>query len=191
MSDKVRRLTSLCAMAFAMHLLAVGAQAQEPDTDRRAMPSPNRTALKSVTPEEFAKQAAVIGKAEIELGQLAMQRTTDTDVRRFAQKMVKDHAAADAKLKKIAAQENLTLPQSLDAEHQAVKQKLSGLSGDAFDAEYKKVMAKGHDKAVALFQSAAQTPQMPDDLKEFAASTLPTLEQHKDMAHSLHADQGA
>jgi predicted outer membrane protein len=47
-------------------------------------------------------------------------------------------------------------------------------------------MAKGHDKAVALFESASQQPQMPEDLKQFAASTLPTLEQHKDMAHSLH-----
>jgi hypothetical protein len=27
---------------------------------------------------------------------------------------------------------------------------------------------------------------MPEDLKQFAASTLPTLEQHKEMAHSLH-----
>jgi hypothetical protein len=35
-------------------------------------------------------------------------------------------------------------------------------------------MARGHDKAVALFQSDSRQPQMPADLKQFAASTLPT-----------------
>ena len=103
--------------------------------------------------------------------------------------MVKDHKAADAKLKKIAAQGNLQLPQSLDAEHEAVKQKLSGLQGDAFDREYAKEMAKGHGKAVALFEAASQAPQMPAELKEFAASTLPTLKEHDKLAHSLNADE--
>ena len=46
-------------------------------------------------------------------------------------------------------------------------------------------MAKGHDKAVALFEAASQAPQMPAQLKEFAAATLPTLKEHDEMAHAL------
>jgi putative membrane protein len=142
---------------------------------------------RTVSPQSFATQVAVIGKAEIELGQLAMQNSQDPNVRAYAQRMVKDHQAADAKLRQIAAQENLKLPQSLDAEHQALKAKLSELQGEAFDREYAKAMAKGHDKAVALFESASQAPQMTSELKEFAAATLPTLKQHMEMAHELHA----
>jgi putative membrane protein len=142
--------------------------------------------MKSVTPESFASQAAIIGKAEIELGQMAIKNTQDEKVRSYAERMVKDHSAADKKLKAIAAKENLQLPQSLDKEHESLKTKLQGLKGAEFDREYLKAMANGHDKAVALFESASQQPQMPEDLKQFAASTLPTLEQHKDMAHSLH-----
>jgi putative membrane protein len=142
--------------------------------------------MKSVTPESFASQAAIIGKAEIELGQLALKNTQDEKVRSYAERMVKDHSAADKKLKAIAAKENLQLPQSLDPEHQALKSKLQNLKGEDFDRAYVQAMAKGHDKAVALFESASQQSQMPSELKEFAASTLPTLEQHKDMAHSLH-----
>ena len=100
--------------------------------------------------------------------------------------MVKDHSAADKKLQAIAAKENLQLPKSLDSEHEALKSKLQSMKGADFDRAYVQAMAKGHDKAVALFESASQQPQMPEDLKQFAASTLPTLEQHKDMAHSLH-----
>jgi putative membrane protein len=199
MSDNTARWMSTRALAIGLLLAALGAQAQTPDeskqkmpaetTDRTAMPAPDRTAMKNVTPEEFAQKAAVIGKAEIQLGQLAMQRSEDADVRRYAERMVKDHSAADAKLKQIAAKDNLQLPQALDPEHEAAKQKLSSLKGEAFDREYAKTMAKGHDKAVALFESASQSSQMPADLKQFAASTLPTLEQHKEMAHSLHGDQ--
>lgn len=142
--------------------------------------------MKSVTPESFASQAAIIGKAEIELGQMALKNTQDEKVRSYAERMVKDHSAADKKLQAIAAKENLQLPTSLDKEHQALKTKLQGLKGEDFDRAYVQAMANGHDKAVALFESASQQPQMPEDLKQFAASTLPTLEQHKDMAHSLH-----
>ena len=145
---------------------------------------------KSVTPESFASQAAVIGKAEIELGQMALKNSKNGDVRKYAERMVKDHGAADQKLKAIAAKENLQLPQSLDPEHQSLKTKLQGLTGEEFDREYVKAMANGHEKAVALFESASQQSQMPADLKQFAASTLPTLEQHKEMAHSLHEKEG-
>jgi putative membrane protein len=141
---------------------------------------------KSVTPQSFASQAAIIGKAEIELGQLALKNTQDNEVRTYAERMVKDHSAADKKLKAIAAKENLQLPQSLDKEHESLKTKLQGLKGKDFDREYVSAMAKGHDKAVALFESASQQPQMSGELKQFAASTLPTLEEHKEMAHSLH-----
>lgn len=141
---------------------------------------------KSVTPESFASQAAIIGKAEIELGQIALKNTQDEGVRKYAERMVKDHGAADKKLKAIAAKENLQLPQSLDAEHESLKTKLQGLKGADFDRAYINAMAKGHDKAVALFESVSQQPQMSGELKQFAASTLPTLEQHQEMAHSLH-----
>ncbi len=153
--------------------------------------SMDHSKMKPVTPQSFATQAAVIGKAEIELAQVALQNTKNEEIRIFAERMVKDHTAADQKLKKIAAKENLQLPQSLDAEHKAMKQKLSGLQGDAFDREYKKHMKMGHDKAVALFESASQTQQMPSDLKAFAASTLPTLEKHKQMAKALDTKEGA
>src|SRR4030095_4065302 len=44
---------------------------------------------KAVTPESFASQAAIIGKAEIELGQLAIKNTQDEKVRSYAERMVK------------------------------------------------------------------------------------------------------
>lgn len=142
-----------------------------------------------LTAQSFATKAATIGKAEIELGQLATRNSEDKNVQKFGQQMVKDHTAADAKLKSIASQENLVLPTDLDAEHKAVKQRLSALKGDAFDAAYGAEMAKGHDKAVALFESASKSTTLPEELRQFAASTLPTLRAHQEQAHSLHGEE--
>src|SRR5262245_60130164 len=97
--------------------------------------------MKSVTPESFATQAAVIGKAEIELGQIALKNTQDADVRNYAERMVKDHTAAAKKLQAIAAKENLQLPQSLDKEHESLKTKLQSLKGEDFDRAYAQAMA--------------------------------------------------
>jgi putative membrane protein len=144
--------------------------------------------MKDVTPQSFASQAAALNKAEIELSQLALKNTKNEETRIFAERMIKDHTAASEKLKKIAQQQNISLPESLDAEHKATKQKLSSLQGEAFNREYRKEMAKGHDKAVALFESASQNKQMPEELREFAASTLRTLEDHQEDAHDMHKE---
>ena len=144
-----------------------------------------------VTAQSFATKAATTDMAEIELAQLAMTNSQDEAVKKFAAQMVKDHTATSAKLKSIAAKDNLALPTALDAEHAAVKTKLSGLKGQDFDRAYGMEMAKGHDKAVALFESASQTPAVTGDLKQFATATLPKLREHKGMAHDLHGKEGA
>jgi putative membrane protein len=201
MSRNVR--CRLCpAILIALQAIACAALAQTDEsrptqsTLDRGTP-PDRTRMtqtplsRTLTPQSFATQAATIGKAEIELGQLAIQQTQNPRVREYAQRMVNDHQTADARLQQIAGDEKLELPQSLDAEHLALKAKLSELEGAAFDREYAKAMAKEHDRAVALFESASQAPHMTAQLKEFAAATLPMLKQHMEMAHALHSKEGA
>ena len=199
MSENVLR-GLLSAALIASQAFAATALAQQTDESRPRQSTIDRgtgvdmtrktnAMSKTVSPQYFASQAAVIGKAEIELGQLAVQNSQDDDVREYAQRMVKDHEAAAAKLEKVAKQTNLILPEAVDAEHEALKQKLSGLQGAAFDREYSKAMAKGHDQAVALFEAASQAPQMPAELKEFAAATLPTLKEHGEMSRTLYADE--
>jgi putative membrane protein len=151
----------------------------------------DRGATMPVTSQSFVTQAATTDMAEIELAQLALKNSQDAEVKKFADQMVKDHTASSTKLKGIANKENLTLPTSLDPEHTAVKAKLAALKGKDFDEAYGKEMAKGHDKAVALFESASKTTEVAPDLKQFAASTLPTLREHKGMAHDLHGNEGA
>jgi putative membrane protein len=121
----------------------------------------------------------------VEFGNLALDRAQSPQVRQYAQKMISDHSTQAKMLIKVAEQHQITLPNELDAQHQALKQKLSALRGAPFDEAYAKAMASGHDDAVALFESASQAPQLPAQLKEFAAANLRTLKEHRDMADAL------
>lgn len=60
---------------------------------------------------------------------------------------------------------------------QATKDRLSKLSGDAFDKAYMADMVKDHKSDVAAFRNESKTGKDPQ-VRSFAADTLPTLEDH-------------
>jgi putative membrane protein len=121
------------------------------------------------------KKAADGGKAEVELGELAVQKASSSDVKSFGQKMIDDHGKANDQLKQLAAEKHVDLPQEPGAKHKATKAKLEQLSGADFDLAYVAEMVKDHKKGVAEFQRESKTAK-DDDLKNFAAQTLPTLQ---------------
>jgi putative membrane protein len=143
---------------------------------------------KGATPETFVKTAAEDGMAEVDLAKLALKKSSNNDVKQFAQKMEQDHEQANQELAGIAKSKGLTLPHKPDAQHEALLKSLSAKSGAAFDREYADHMAKAHTKAIALFKAASQSSDA--DLAAFAQKTLPTLQEHKQLADNLKASVG-
>ena len=138
--------------------------------------------------QKFAEKAAQGGKAEVELGQLAVQKASDEKVKQFGQKMVDDHSKANQQLQQIAEQEHITLPTSMDSEAQQEQQRLSKLSGAEFDKAYMRYQLKDHQKDVAEFQKEATAGKDPG-IKNFAQSTLPTLQEHLKLAEQITPKQ--
>jgi putative membrane protein len=134
---------------------------------------------------KFAMAAAVGGMEEVQLGQIAAQKGASEEVRQFGQHMVDDHTKANQDLMQVASSKSWTLPTALDAKHQADVQKLSAMSGDAFDREYVKMMVKDHKKDVAEFQKES-TRGADTDVKSFATRTLPTLQEHLQMIQRIN-----
>jgi putative membrane protein len=132
----------------------------------------------------FMMKAAQGGIAEVELGQIAAQKATDPQVKEFAQRMVDDHSKANDKLKQVASSKNVVLPNDLPSDAKREADKLSKLSGTQFDKEYMKDMLSDHKKDVSLFRSTAKSAK-DSDVKQFASETLPTIEQHLQMAQSI------
>jgi putative membrane protein len=137
----------------------------------------------------FAREAAVGGMAEVELGRLAADKASSADVKQFGQRMVDDHGKANDELKSWASQKSLTLPTELDAKHKATRDRLAKLSGAAFDRAYMHEMVSDHDKDVQEFKHASKTTA-DADLKAWAGKTLPTLEEHQKMAHDINSKVG-
>lgn len=152
---------------------------QTPSQSPRTQPSePAKTAQSSAaSDQQFVKNVAADNMAEVELGKLAAQKASREDVKKFAQTMVDDHSKANDELKTLAGSKNITLAQSVDASHQAVHDRLSKLSGAAFDRDYVREMLNGHRKAVAAFKSEA-TSGKDAEIKAWASKTQPTIEAH-------------
>ena len=125
----------------------------------------------------FAMKAAQGGMAEVQMGKLAADKGNSPDVKAFGQQMVDDHTKANDQLKSVADGESMTLPTGMNAKDQAEYDRLSKLSGDAFDKAYVRGMVKDHEMDVKEFQRESTHGQDPQ-IKNFASQTLPVLEGH-------------
>lgn len=143
------------------------------------------SAAEAVADQEFYDKAAISGMFEVKASEIAVKRATDPQAKSFAEMMVADHSAANAKLKALAARKKVVLPSALDKDHQQDLDKLGKAKpGKDFDETYADLMEDSHDKAVKLFEEASKDAKDPD-VSAFAAATLPTLRQHKELAEAL------
>ncbi len=123
---------------------------------------------------------------EIQSSKAALNSTSNPHIKSFAEKMIADHNKTTAELKGIlaSADVNATLPTAVSSSQQSMLGKLHGLHGTDFDNQYQSDQVSGHKDAVSLFKRYSDGGENPK-LKAWAASTLPTLEQHLQMAQNL------
>jgi putative membrane protein len=162
------------AIAAVAMTLAMGAGAADKMTD-------NKDARPDVA---FVTAAAQDGHAEVELGKLAQKNASSAAVKEYGQRMVTDHSKANADLSAIAKKLNIPVPSGPSEKHEAHYKRLAALKGDKFDGEYAQHMIDDHQTAVTLFQKQAKQGEA-KELRDFAAKTLPTLEEHLKMARAL------
>src|SRR5579883_1357758 len=125
----------------------------------------------------FAKKAAEGDMAEVKLGELAEQKGTIPSVKNFGKRMVQDHSKNDQELKGVASRENVALPSQFNKMDQDTYDRLSKLSGEAFDRAYARDMVKDHTRDVSEFQKEAKDGRNAA-IKNYAAQTVPVLQTH-------------
>lgn len=133
----------------------------------------------------FVTKAAMGGMAEVELGNLAQQKAASDQVKQFAARMVQDHGKANDELKQVASSKGIQLPTSLDKKHQGDLDRLGKMSGAQFDRAYMSHMVDDHKRDVADYKKVAGSGQ-DADIKGYAAKTLPTLEEHLQLAQKTN-----
>jgi putative membrane protein len=140
---------------------------------------PRANAVPSVCTDDcnFIQSAAQGGMTEVKLGALASTSGQRDDVKEFGQRMVKDHTSINGDLKTLAAQKDVTLPDSLDAKHQAIVDKMSGLTGSDFDNAYIACMVKDHKSDAKAFKTESSATK-DTDVKNFVDKTIPVVHEH-------------
>lgn len=138
---------------------------------------------------KFMREAAAANMAEIQAGRIALDKSSNAQVKQLAQRIIDDHTKAGNQLTSIAQRKHVSLPaepmpmQKQEADH------LKSLSGSAFDKAYAQAMVKDHRKAIKLFGMESASGSDPD-LKQFASTTLPALKMHLQMAEQLPGGSG-
>ena len=127
----------------------------------------------------FLEKAAKAGQEEVEISKVALERTTNADVKTFAQMMLDDHGRANEEVAALAQKYNVELPAK-----GADEDKWRRRDAKDFDRDYVKKMVSDHKDAVELFRKEAKDGTAPDIL-EFARKTLPKLEHHYERANDL------
>jgi putative membrane protein len=130
---------------------------------------------------QFVAHAAAGGMAEVQMGQLAQEKGQSEAVKQLGQSLVNDHQQANQQLQSIAQAKQIDIPSSLDQQHQQKISQLQTKSGAAFDRAFIQEVIKDHTRDVAEFRTQSNKTQDPA-LKDFTSSTLPTLENHLQMA---------
>ena len=135
--------------------------------------------------KSFAEKAAIGGMAEVQLGNMAQQKAASEQVKQFAARMVTDHSKANDELKQIASTKGMQLPAAPDDKHKKEMDRLQKMSGADFDKAYMSHMVDDHKKDVSEFKKQAGSGN-DADLKAFASKTLPTLQEHLQLAQATN-----
>jgi putative membrane protein len=132
----------------------------------------------------FFRDAIAANISEVNGGELAQTKSNNPSVQKFAAMIVKDHTAALTTLRALATGKDIEAPTTAVPEQTAKLAALRAQSPDMFDKSYVEWQIGAHKDAIALFK---QETTSGDDLeaRQFAATTLPTLQAHLDALYAI------
>lgn len=132
----------------------------------------------------FLAGAAEAQQAGMTLSRMAMERSRNDAVKQFAQRMLQDHTKAGQEVSKLAESLRMSLTETRTDRPRRSPEKLSQLSGAAFDQAYIKHELSDHKKTLAEFAKKAKAIKHPQ-IREWASATLPLLKEHIILAKGL------
>ena len=171
---------------------ADGATAEQPapllDENGNPFPPARPTAPAfnaEIASSRFAELAMADALMEIALGELVQRQGESAAARDFGQRMVTNHTAIKLILRKASGNLANNLPTTLDADQQAVLDRLGKLSGAELDHEYLWEETLRQPRSVAMYRWQYENC---DDktLKQFAVGTLPIITVHARVADEVH-----
>lgn len=189
------KLVVIAFIAANVFLVACGdaGNADESNSDTTATTKneaedKNDTALATRAAEkdaQFIVDVATSNYGEVKLAQLALKKSSNSEIKGIAKMIETDHTAVLNDLKAMASSKGITIPTE---ESGAAKDKLKDLADDKaseFDKEWCETQMDNHKNFINKFENAANDVSDPD-LKNFVNTTLPKLRTHHDQLMECH-----
>lgn len=141
--------------------------------------------------QDFVSKASVANEFEIEASKLALEKSQNEDIKKFAQDMIDDHTQTGDKLEKTLenSKSKAKTAEELDNKHQKMLDKLQDATASNFDNQYLSMQKSAHKEAVNLFSDYSKHGKDPV-LKNFAKDTLPDLKSHLKHVENIKANAG-
>ena len=183
----------ISAMAVAQYQPG-GAGQQQPNMPNQQQPVTPSTGTmgpdsslanqQATADQAFVRKALEGGAVEVQLGQLAQQKSQSEDVKQFGQKMVEDHTQLAEQMKPIAQQLGVKEPKGPSKKDKQLIAKLEGLSGPQFDEAYIQAMVKDHKEDLKEFKDEAQAAQN-QNVKQAAQQGVGVISQHLQLIQQI------
>jgi putative membrane protein len=135
----------------------------------------------TMTDKQYAQGIAARGMLEIRLGQVALDKTKREDVKAVAQHMIKDYLSWNDGITKAARKLSIALPTELDGRQKGTLERISALSGDAFDQAYLKEVIHLQQKALTMSHLEANEASV-TGFRHWAGITIPNIQDQIEMA---------
>jgi putative membrane protein len=139
---------------------------------------------------KFIREETADNKLETDLAQLAQSRAQNSDVRRYAQRMISDNARLQNEWVNMAAASGLTINPSYGKKHRRKLEDLQKLSGKDFDRAYMTLMIQNHKDYLTAFRTDGKNARS-TQVRNLVSNDLPVLEQHLSMAQQIGSKVGA
>ena len=144
-------------------------------------------AAATMTTGGFVTAAATSDMYEVAAAKIAMARSKNPEIKRFAAKMAHEHSASTAKLKSVLASGVVaTPPTELDERRKGLINNLNVATPAEFDKTYIDQQVDAHDEALTLMKGYADHGDNAA-LKAFAAAAVPAIQGHDTMAKTIQS----
>ena len=161
-------------MVMIFHSVAVDAQSLA-STNAIAV-NENGSGISLVEDEvaDFLIKSADARMMDAQVGLLAIEKGSNSTIRDFGQRMMNDHSVLLEKIKKLAIQRNIPLPDQISNRKVDVHRNLSDENGREFDRTFIKMIIADHERDLKLFKKAAEYNDR--DVSAFAKRYLPLIQ---------------
>lgn len=173
----IKTMSLTVALALAGAALPAGAQT----------PPPPPPAAAKMQAKPYVTAAAKSDMYEIESSKLALQKSQNPAVKRFAQMMIDHHQKTTAATMAAARKAGMTPPPPppMDPRTTASMNELKSASGANFDRMYLGQQVPAHQAALDLHKSYAANGDQAA-LRASAKAAVPIVQQHLTAAQALH-----